>query len=92
MTPRITGLAYMKNPIEMVLIKTEGMSINGLIWQRLMMATIKIMGPSVKSNKLKTILLSMIPKSVENLLTRTPEGVESKKWPGLRMIDYIILS
>ncbi len=35
--------------------------------------------------------LSITPKSLENLLTRTPEGVMSKKLIGQRTIAYIIL-
>jgi hypothetical protein len=34
----------------------------------------------------------MTPKSFENLLIKIPEGVESKKLAGLRIIALIILS
>jgi len=37
-----------------------------------------------------TKLVSTIPRSFENLLMRTPEGVESKKSEGLRTIAVTI--
>ena len=63
-----------------------------LIWHRLTKAMVIIIGPSTASNRPKIILLSMTPKSVENLLTKMPEGLLSKYFPGQRIIDSIIFS
>ena len=51
-----------------------------------------IEGPSRASISPNIILLSMIPRSFENLLTKIPEGVVSKKLPGHLTIDSIIFS
>lgn len=37
-------------------------------------------------------VLSMMPRSFENLLIKIPDGVVSKKWQGLRIIALIIFS
>ena len=51
-----------------------------------MMAETIAMGPS-KESFIETIrILSITPKSLENLLVSIPEGVLSKKLPGLRTI------
>jgi len=55
-------------------------------------ATRMMMGPSRASISPKIIVLSIMPRSVENLLTRMPEGVVSKNLPGHLTIDYIMFS
>jgi hypothetical protein len=73
-------------------ITTAGMRNQRLIWAMLAIATRITIGPSSESISAKTRLLSITPKSFENLFTRIPEGVESKKLPGLRTMASIIFS
>ena len=76
-----------KNKMKMV-----GIMKYGYIWQMLIMAIMIEVGPSRVSIKESESALSKMPKSFENLLMRTPEGVISKKWPGLRTIPFTMLS
>ena len=56
----------------------------------LTMAMRVMIGPYITSIKLKIRVFSMIPKSFENLLVSTPEGVSSKKLAGERTTVSII--
>ena len=55
-----------------------------------MMAAMMDIGPSKESIIERIRILSITPRSLENLLASTPEGVQSKKLPGLRTIASIM--
>ena len=82
----------MKKTITIVKIIATNMVIVGFISQRFSSATEIIAVYEVISVCPNTRLLSIIPRSFENLLMRIPEGVASKKWLGLRMVDSIMSS
>ena len=63
-----------------------------LITHTLIKANSEEKGPSKTSTKLWDNELSRIPRSFENLFIRTPEGVRSKKCPGLLTIPKIMSS
>jgi hypothetical protein len=66
--------------------------INTSIWQIFTKATMDKAGPSNISIIEYERELSKMPRSLENLLMSIPEGVLSKKEPGLRTMPLIIFS
>ncbi len=60
------------------------------IWQIFTIADNNKMGPSIPSIMAKIKMLSIMLRSFENLFVSIPEGVISKKLPGLRTIALII--
>ena len=86
------ALEYLKYTTTMVSRIKAGMRKYILIWHILTIAMIMIKGPSTESQREKMMLVSMMPKSVENLLVSIPEGLLSKNVAGLRIIESIILS
>jgi hypothetical protein len=73
-----------------IIMTTVGGIRKTYIWHILTKATTDKAGPSNIYTIAVERVLSKIPRSFENLLIRVPEGVLSKKWPGLRTIPLII--
>ena len=82
---------YMNNTIPEIRKVTKGIMKKISIWDKLTIVINTKMGPSTASIKTNIKAKSSIPKSFENLFTRMPEGVESKKWAGLRTIASTIV-
>ena len=71
-------LQYRKNPTTKIMLITPGMRKNTLIENTLAIKTRLAIGPYIESVSTKPSILSMIPKSLENLLFSRPVGVRSK--------------